>query len=156
MTCNESDRPTLAIMKKLALSMIAALAIFSISCSNSDKNSDSESIAAKTEAPAATDNKAQCIAIMNEAQAAIEANPAELDKIMQEASQKIQALNVSPEEQQTLGADPEFMAAANALQMAINKASQVAAPADGTVAEESVSEEVVEDAPAAAATSVQK
>ena len=135
-------------MKKLALSMIAALAIFSISCSKSDKNSDSESVAAKTEAPAATDNKAQCIAIMNEAQAAIEANPAELDKIMQEASQKIQALNVSPEEQQTLGADPEFMA--------INKASQVTAPADGTVAEESVSEEVVEDAPAAAATPVQK
>lgn len=129
--------------------MIAALAIFSISCSKSDKNSDSESVAAKTEAPATTGNKAQCIAIMNEAQAAIEANPADLDKIMQDASLKIQALNVSADEQQTLSADPEFIAAANALQMTIAKASQVAAPADVTATEESVSEEITEEAPAA-------
>lgn len=110
--------------------MIAALAIFSVSCSKSDKGGDSANDSTKTEKAEAGkaetgDTKAQVITLCNETVAAIKANPADLDKIMVEFNEKGQALtkDLTQADQQAYRQDQELMNAMNAVQQAAMEAA---------------------------------
>lgn len=110
--------------------MIAALAIFSVSCSKSGNDSDSAKDSTKTEKAEAGkaetgDTKAQVITLCNETVAAIKANPADAEKIFQEFNEKGQALtkDLTPADQQAWMNDQEFMNAMNAVQQARMEAS---------------------------------
>lgn len=110
--------------------MIAALAIFSVSCSKSGNDSDSAKDSTKTEKAEAGkaetgDTKAQVIQLCNETVAAIKANPADVEKIFSEFNEKGQALtkDLTPADQQAWMNDQEFMNAMNAVQQARMEAS---------------------------------
>lgn len=111
-------------MKKFALSMIAALAIFSVSCSKSGGEGDSANGAAKSEKVVAEgDVKAQLIQLCNETAAAIEANPADAEKIFQSFNEKGEALTKGLDEADAKEymQDEEFMQAMTAVQQAMMK-----------------------------------
>lgn len=123
-------------MKKLALSMIAALAIFSVSCSKSDKGGDSANDSTKTEKAEAGkaeagDTKAQLKKIMDDAAAQIAANPADAEKILMDAQNKVMAIgnSISPEERATLDQDAELLSASENLRAVYDKARNTQGPA---------------------------
>lgn len=131
--------------------MIAALAIFSVSCSKSDKGADSANDSTKTEKAEAGkaetgDTKAQVIRLCNETAAAIKANPADMDKIMAEFNEKGEALtkDLTEEDYKAYMQDQEFVNAMNAVQQAAMEAA-----ASKKSSETSLTEEVEEvEAPA--------
>lgn len=118
-------------MKKLAFSLIAALAIFSVSCSKSDSNSDSANDTTKT-AAAKGDLKSQVIAIATETITKIQDNPADADQLYEASSKQVKELisGLSEEEFQTLTTDAEVTKVVNALDAAYAAAKAGAQPAD--------------------------
>lgn len=116
-------------MKKLAFTLIAALAIFSVSCSKSDSKSDSANDTNTTETKVDTksqgDPKSQIIALANETTAKIKANPADAEKIYMEASGQSEVITkgLTEQEVQALYNDAEVMAAMNELNAACNAAA---------------------------------
>lgn len=111
--------------------MIAALAIFSVSCSksssdsSSDSGSDSNAKTEQADQAAEGDVKSQIIALCNETAAAINANPADVEKIMTDFNAKGEAMtkDLTMEDRDEFMKDPKFVDAMNAVQDAVMKAT---------------------------------
>ena len=111
--------------------MIAALAIFSVSCSksssdsSSDSGSDSNAKTEQADQAAEGDVKSQFIQICNETAAAINANPADAQKIASEAGLKVSDLlkGLSEDELKNLDSDPDVQKANQAVTEAMAKAT---------------------------------
>lgn len=112
-------------MKKIALSMIAALAIFSVSCSKSDSKDDTCD-STKTEATKGNDVKAQVKEIFTKAISDVKANPANAAAIAETAGKQMQEIiGALPEDKQKeIYNDPELMKLSQEFGTAIQSADR--------------------------------
>ena len=123
--------------------MIAALAIFSVSCSKSDSKNDTAD-STKVEANKDADAKAQVKEILTQGIKDVKATPADAQKIAESVGEKLDKIaNSLPEDKkQEIGKDAELTQLFMDFQTAVMSA---AAPATEEV---EVSEVAVEEAPA--------